>query len=110
MPRTHARAFDSEVEVRLETDALALATCVGGMAPVLDQRPLGWRAAVLEGGLADDLDLDLAFQAFDGTNEHVVRVVVRGRPRVRSDGVLVIGGPIVSAARTTISQSESSRS
>ena len=90
MSRPDTCAFDSEQEVRPETDGLVGAARVGGVSPVVDQRPLGRRATVVEGGLADDLDLDLAFQAFDGTNEHVVRVVVRGRPRVGSDGVLVV--------------------
>ena len=67
-----------------------------------DQRPLGRDAAVVEDGLADQLDLDLAVEAQDRAHEHVVAVVVGRRPGVGSDRVLAVRGPIVSASRTMI--------
>ena len=42
--------------------------------------PTPRRAAVVEGGLADELDLDLALDALHGAEEHVVGVLVGGRP------------------------------
>ena len=50
-------------------------------------------AAVVEDGLADELDLDAAVDALDRPDEHVVGVVVGGRPRVRRDRVLVVPRP-----------------
>jgi hypothetical protein len=48
--------------------------------------------AVVEGRFADELNLDPAFEALDGPHEHMVSVVVGGRPGVRRDLVLVIPG------------------
>ena len=62
-------------------------------AVVADQRPLGRHAAVVEDGLADELDLDVAVDALDRPHEHVVGVVVGGRTRVRRDLVLVVARP-----------------
>ena len=47
-------------------------------------------AAVVEHGLADELDLDVSVEALDGADEHVVGVVVGRRARVRRDLVLVV--------------------
>ena len=74
---------------------------IGGVSVVVDQRPLRRRAAVVEDRLADQLDLDAAFEALDRAHEHVVGVVVGRRPGVRRDHVLGLRGPIVSASRTT---------
>ena len=63
------------------------------MAVAADQRPLGGRPAVVERGLADELDLDLPVDALDRADEHVVGVVVGRRSRVRGDLVLVIARP-----------------
>ena len=102
MPRADAVALDAEREIRAEPDRLAGAGGVGRVAAAVDERPLRRRAAVVEGRLADELDLDLALDALDRPHEHVVAVVVGRRPRVRRDRVLVLRGPIVSASRTTI--------
>ncbi len=60
-----------------------------GLVPVaVRERPLRRRAAVVEDGLADELDLDRALDALDRAHEHVVAVVVGRRPRVRRDLVL----------------------
>ena len=55
---------------------------------VADQRPLRRHAAVVEDGLADQLDLDLAVEAQDRAHQHVVAVVVGRRPGVGRDLVL----------------------
>ena len=49
-------------------------------------------AAVVEGRLADELDLNPAFKAVDRSHQHMVGVVVGRRPGVRGDLVLVIPG------------------
>ena len=58
----------------------------------VDLRPGRRCTAVVEGGLADELDLDSAVQALHRPHEHVVGVVVGRRPRVRRHRVLVIPG------------------
>ena len=63
------------------------------MPIVADQRPLGRDAAVVEDGLADELDLDAAVDALDRANEHVVGVVIGRRTRMRRDLILVIPRP-----------------
>ena len=60
---------------------------VGGVPVPVDERPLRRLPAVVEDGLAHQLDLDLPVDAVHRANEHVVGVVVRGRPRVRCDRV-----------------------
>ena len=74
-----------------EPEGLAGAGRVGGVAaaPSTSVQVAGV-AAVVEGGLADELDLDAAVEALDRPHEQVVGVVVGGRPRVRRDRVLVI--------------------
>ena len=62
------------------------------MAVAVDCGPLRRHAAVVEGRLADEFDLDLPFEAKDRSHEHMVGVVVGGRPRMRCDLVLVIPG------------------
>ena len=54
----------------------------------VDQGPLRRRPAVVERRLADEFDLDGALQAADRAHQHVVSVVVGGRPGVRRDLVL----------------------
>ena len=62
------------------------------MAVAVDCGPLRRHAAVVEGRLADEFDLDLPFEAKDRSPEHMVGVVVCGRPRMRCDLVLMIPG------------------
>ena len=71
-------------EIGLDAERLPGSGRVGGVAAVVDQRPFGGRSAVVEGGLADELDLDLALDALDRPHEHVVAVVVGRRPGVRA--------------------------
>ena len=52
---------------------------------------MGLLARVVEGGLADELDLDAAVEAFDGPDEQMLGVVVGRGSRVRRDRVLAAG-------------------
>ncbi len=88
MPRAGAVALQPQRHVRSETDRLTRAARVGDVAVVADERPVGGRAAVVEDGLADELDLHAPVDARDGAHEHVLGVVVGGRARVRRDRVL----------------------
>ncbi len=72
VPAADAVALDPEREIGLEADRLPGAGRVGRVAAVVDERPLGGRPAVVERGLADELDLDLALEALDRPHEHVV--------------------------------------
>ncbi len=89
VPRPHAVALDAEREVGVQTDRLSCSRGVGDVTAAVDQRPLRLRAAVVERGLADELDLDAALEALDRAHQHVVGVFVGGRPRVWRDLVLV---------------------
>ncbi len=55
-----------------------------------DQRPFGRHAAIVEHGLADQLDLDFAVEAQDRAHQHVIGVVVGGGPCMRRDLVLAV--------------------
>ena len=90
VPRADAVALGAEREVGLEADRLAGSARVGCVAAAVDHRPLRRRPAVVEGRLADELDLDAALEALDRADEHVIGVVVRRRPCVRGDRVLVL--------------------
>ena len=72
MPRSDAVSFDSERKVGLEAERLPGAAGVGCVPFVTDEFPLRGLAAIVECGLADQLDLDLALEALDRPNEHVV--------------------------------------
>ncbi len=93
VPCPHAAALDSEREIGSEADRLSGSRRVGHMPIAVDQRPRRLLAAVVEHGLADQLDLDVSLQALDRANEHVVGVVVRRRACVRRDLVLVVPRP-----------------
>src|SRR5262249_26104816 len=93
VPAADAIALDAECQVRAKTDTLPGAGRVGGVSVVADERPLGGGTAVVEGRLADELDLDLSLDALDRSDEHVVAVIVRRRPRVRCDPVLTLARP-----------------
>ena len=90
VPCPHSVALDPEREVGLEANRLSGTRRVRGVPAAVDQCPLSRLAAVAEDGLADELDLHRALEAFDGAHQHVVRVVVRRRTRVRRDRVLVV--------------------
>ena len=91
--RPHPLALDAERHVGLQPDGLASAGGVGGVAAAVHEGPLGGDAAVVEHRLAHDLDLDLTVDALGRPNQHVVGVVVGGRPRVRRDLVLTLVRP-----------------
>ncbi len=90
---TDAVALDAQSDVRDQSDRQAGRARVGHVPAPVDERPLGRRATVVEDRLADELDLDGALGALDRANEHVVAVVVGGRPSVRRDLVLVVARP-----------------
>ena len=56
--------------------------------PIRAQRPLAGMAAVVEPGLAYEVDLDTAVDAVGRPHERVVRILVRWRPAVGRDRVL----------------------
>ncbi len=66
---------------------------VSGMATAFNEGPLRGHAAVVESRLADELDLDMTVEAFDGAHEHVIRVVVRRRSSMGRDRVLPLRRP-----------------
>ena len=90
--RPNAVALDPQREIRAQTDRLLRAIRVGCMAAAVDRGPFRRHAAVVEVRLADELDLDPAFEAEDRSHEQMVGVGVGGRPGVRCDLVLVIPG------------------
>ena len=90
VPCPHAPALDAEREICSEADRLPRSRRVGHVPIALDQRPRRLLATVAEDGLADQLDLDVSFEALDGAHEHVVGVVVGRRARVGRDLVLVV--------------------
>ena len=61
--------------------------------PICAQRPLAGNAAIIERRLAHEVDLDRAVDALGGAHEHVVGVLVGGRPRVGCDRILPAAGP-----------------
>ena len=81
--------LDPEVQVGLQADRRSGPACIGGVPVVADQRPLRRLASVVEGGLADELDLDLSLDALNRADQHMVGVVVGGRPGVGGDRVFV---------------------
>ena len=92
MARADAVTLDVEREIRHEPERHAGSRCVRGGPCSVDDRPGRRLPAVIEGGLADELDLHAAVEALHRPHEHVVGVVVGRRSRVRRDGVLVIPG------------------
>jgi hypothetical protein len=90
VPGARPVLLDAEREVGLQSDRRFGARGVGGVAVIAHERPVRRGAAVIEGRLADELDLDVSFEALDRADEHVVGVVVGGRPRVRRDRVFVL--------------------
>jgi hypothetical protein len=58
----------------------------------LDRGPFRGRPTVVEGRLANELDLDTAFEANNRSHQQVVGVLIGRRPGVRRDPVLVIAG------------------
>ena len=84
VPGADPVALHAEREVGLQPDRLARAGRVGGVPAAVDQRPFGRRPAVVEGRLADQIDLDGALQAADRAHQQVIGVVVGGRPGVRA--------------------------
>ena len=90
--RPNAVTLDPQREIRAEADRLLRAGRVDCMAVAVDRSPFRRHAAVVEARLADELDLDPAFEAEDRSHQQMVGVGVGGRPGVRCDLVLVIPG------------------
>jgi len=65
----NAVALDPQREIRAEADCLPRAARVGCMAVAIDRGPLRRQAAVVEGRLANEFDLDSAFEAQDSSHE-----------------------------------------
>ena len=91
VPRPDAVAFNAERQIGHEADRLVGTSRIGHMTAAVNQCPLGFGASVVEGGLADEFNLDAAFEALDRAHQHMVAVVVGRRPGVGSDRVLAIG-------------------
>jgi hypothetical protein len=82
-------ALDAERHVGPQPHGLVGAARVGRVAvAVVDQCPLGRRAAVVERGLADELDLNVPLEAEDRPDQHVIRVLIGRRPRMGGDPVV----------------------
>ena len=92
MARADAAALDPQSHIRAEADRLLRAACVGCVVVAVGRAPRRRHPAVVEGRFADELDLDPAFETQNGPHEHMVSVVVGGRPGVRCDRVFVIPG------------------
>ena len=90
VPAPDPVALDAELEVGLQPHGQLAARGGGDVAAAVGQRPLRRDAAVVERGLADELDLDSALQTPNRAHEHVVGVLVGWRPGVRGDLVLVL--------------------
>ena len=88
VPRADAVALDADRHVGSQPHRLARPGRVGRMAVATLHRPLGGRAPVVEGRLADQLDLHIALEAEDGAHQQVVGVVVGRGPRMWRDLVL----------------------
>jgi hypothetical protein len=56
--------------------------------PIFAQRPLAGKAAIIEPGLAHEVDLDRAVDALGGPDERVVGILVGRRPGVGCDRIL----------------------
>ena len=89
----HAVALEPEEQVGRQPEREAGADRVGLVPVVAHERPPRRSAAVVEHGLADQVDVDAALDALDGAHQHVVGVVVEGRARVRRDRVLASPRP-----------------
>ena len=73
--------------VGLEPQRLLAPGRVGAM-PIRAKRPLAGNAAVVERGLAHQIDLDTAVDALGGPNKRVIGILVRWRPGVGCHRVL----------------------
>ncbi len=93
MARPDPVALDAERHVRSQPDRQIGSGGVRGMPVVSDQRPVGGHPAVVEVWLADELHLDVALEADDRAHQHVVGVVIGGRPSVGRDGVVTLARP-----------------
>ena len=86
VPGSGPAAFDAEQHVGLEPECLIGPGDLAAMAVGAD-RPLPGNATVVEGRLAQQIDLDRARDAAGRAHERVVGIFVGGRSRVRCDGV-----------------------
>ena len=88
VPGARRAALDPDQHVGAEPERRAgRVGGVGAVALGVGEGPGGLDPAVVEGRLADQLDLDRALEALHGAHEQVVGVVVRRRPGVRGHRV-----------------------
>ena len=80
-------SLDADEHVGLEPECLVAAGRVRSM-PIRAQRPPAGNAPIVERGLADEIDLHTAVDAFGGPHERVIGVLVGWRSRVRCNRVL----------------------
>ena len=92
MPSTHVIGLDPEQHVGLKRHLLTRARHLGAVA-IARKRPFAGRPAVVERGLAHELDLDGALHAHDRAHQRVLGVLVGRRPGVGRDRVLAAAGP-----------------
>ena len=78
----HTIAFDTEGDVAAQTERLTATAGVGHALIIVPLLPLRRARSIVECRLADQFNLYLAVDALDESNQHVLRVVVYGRPRV----------------------------
>ena len=87
----HRLALDPERDAAAQPER-HIPRRVSGVAVILDQRPGGWVAAVVEVRLAPQLHLDRALETEHDPDQQVVRVFVSRGTSVRRDLVLAEGG------------------
>ncbi len=87
------RAVDADGQVAGEPQVDVLVDDLGVRPGVPAALPIEAGRPVLEGGLADHLDVDLALKALDGPHEHVLGLVVGGRATVRLEVVVLAPVP-----------------
>jgi hypothetical protein len=80
-------SLDAHEHVGLEPECLVAAGRIRSM-PIWAQRPPAGNAPIVERGLAHEIDLHTAVDAFGGPHERVIGVLVGWRSRVRGNRVL----------------------
>src|ERR1700755_934921 len=88
MTRTNPLALDAKLQVGRQAPGGPVTGYILRVPVGADHLPLALHAAVVEGRLADELDLHVAFQAEHGADEQVVPVSVGRRACVRRNRVL----------------------
>ena len=105
LERAHAAgdpAVELQRDVAEQSQRLAAAARVRGEPVLVDQPPARLLGRVVEGGLADRLDLDRPVDALDRADEHVLGVLGAELASAHALAVLVARGASTSASWTTI--------